>query len=383
MKIADVRTMVLGTDWRDITFVVVETDEGIDGVGETRMVNNTRALLGYLSEAVPNHVIGLDPFQVELLVQRIWRDNYSRAGDVAMAAAATIEMACWDIIGKTVGLPVYRLLGGEVRSRVKAYANGWYRVPRTPDEFHRAAHYVVERGYEALKLDPFGPGRYELEHGEFIQAISLVEAVRDAVGEEVDIFVEMHGRFTPAQAIAICRELEPFHPGWVEEPVPPENLRALKRVADRVDIPIATGERIHTRHDFRELFELQAAAVIQPDLTMCGGILETKKIAAWADSYYMLMAPHNVGGPVSTAAALHLAVVTPNFKILEYFNDFCDPYVKDAVSGNPQVVDGHFSLPVGAGLGLALDKEFIASHPPRSPNFNLFKDNWQLRNSKS
>ena len=375
--------MVLGTDWRDITFVVVRTDEGVDGVGEARMVNSTSALLGYLSEAVPNHVIGIDPFQTEALVQRIWRKNYGRAGDISMAAAATIEMACWDVIGKTLGQPVYRLLGGEVRTRIKAYANGWYRVSRTPEEFHLAARQVVEQGYRALKLDPFGAGHYELEPGELIRAIALVEAVRDAVGQDVDIFIEMHGRFTPSQAIAISRELEPFRPGWIEEPVPPENLRALKQVADHVNIPIATGERIHTRHDFRELFELQAAAVVQPDLTMCGGILETKKIAAWADAYYMLIAPHNVGGPVSTAAALHLAACTPNFKILEHFNDFCDQYVKEAAPGNPEVVGGYFSLPAGPGLGIALEEGLIAEHPPRSTNFDLFKEDWHLRNTRT
>jgi galactonate dehydratase len=379
VKIVDVRTHVLGTAWRNLTFVVVRTDEGLEGVGEVRMINHTDALVGYLSEAVPNHVIGADPFEIEDLVQRMMRNDYARAGQIAMSGIACLELACWDIVGKALDQPVYRLLGGAVRDRIKTYANGWYTVERTPDEFHAAAVRVLERGYRALKLDPFGAGSWELSADERRRSLALVEAVRDAVGAEVEILIEMHGRFTPAEAIRLARELEPFAPSWIEEPVPPDNLKALKKVSDRVSIPVATGERIHVRHEFRELFELQAADVIQPDLTMCGGIAETRKIAAWAESYYLLVAPHNVGGPVSTAATLHLAAVTPNFKIQEHFNDFAEPYVKQAAPGNPEVEDGCFSLPHGPGLGVTLDEDVLAEHPRNELHFDLFRDDWQRR----
>jgi galactonate dehydratase len=189
----------------------------------------------------------------------------------------------------------------------------------------------------------------------------------------------MHGQFTPSQAIRLARELEPFAPSWIEEPVPPDNLKALRKVADHVSIPIATGERIHVRHEFRELLELQAADVIQPDLTMCGGINETRKIASWAESYYVLVAPHNVGGPVSTAAALHLAAATPNFKIQEHFNDFTEAFVKEAAPGNPEIDDGFFPLPDGPGLGVTIDEDVIAEHPRSAVHFNLFQDDWQYR----
>jgi galactonate dehydratase len=379
VKIVDVRTRVLGTAWRNLTFVVVRTDEGLEGVGEVRMINHTDALVGYLAEAVPNHVIGADPFEIEDLVQRMMRNDYARAGQIAMSGIACLELACWDIVGKALDQPVYRLLGGAVRDRIKTYANGWYTVERTPDEFHAAAVRVLERGYRALKLDPFGAGSWELSADERRRSLALVEAVRDAVGAEVEILIEMHGRFTPAEAIRLARELEPFAPSWIEEPVPPDNVKALKKVSDRVSIPVATGERIHVRHEFRELFELQAADVIQPDLTMCGGIAETRKIAAWAESYYLLVAPHNVGGPVSTAAALHLAAVTPNFKIQEHFNDFAEPYVKQAAPGNPEVEDGCFSLPHGPGLGVTLDEDVLAEHPRNELHFDLFRDDWQRR----
>src|SRR5690606_16847645 len=180
------------------------------------------------------------------------------------------EIACWDIIGQALGQPVYRLLGGAVRDKIKAYANGWYTVERGPEEFHAAARRVVERGYRALKFDPFGAGFYEIDRAEKIKVVALVEAVRDAVGPEVEILIEMHGRFNPVTAIEMARELAPFQPSWFEEPVPPENLAALKKVADAIaplGIPIATGERIHTPFEYRELFELQAADIIQTDIT--------------------------------------------------------------------------------------------------------------------
>lgn len=379
MKIVDVKTDVVGTAWRNLTFVRVETDEGLTGVGEVRMLNHTDALLGYFAEAIPNHIVGSDPFNVEDLVDRMYRNDYARAGEIAQSAAATVEIACWDIMGQALGQPVYRLLGGAVRDRIKAYANGWYTVERTPQDFHAAAQRVLEKGYRALKLDPFGAGFYELERSEKRQAIGLVEAVREAVGPDVEILIEMHGRFNPATAIEMAHELERFTPSWIEEPVPPENLAALKKVADKVNIPVATGERIHTRYEYRELFELQAADIIQVDITHFGGLLQTKKLAATAETYYMLMAPHNVGGPVSTAAALHFAACTPNFKIQEHFNDFAEDWVKAVAPGNPEVVDGYFSLPQGPGLGVKLDLEVLHAHPRRHVFFNLYAENWHKR----
>ena len=379
MKIVDVKSYVLGTAWRNLSFVRVITDEGLEGVGEVRMVNHTDALSGYLAEAVPRYVIGHDPANVEDLVQRMYRNDFARAGEIAMSAIAVIEIACWDIVGQALGKPLYQLLGGAVRDRIKAYANGWYTVERTPNEFHQAAKRVIEKGYRALKLDPFGAGFYELDRAEKSKAVALVEAVRDAVGPDSEILVEMHGRFNPATAVEIARELEPFKPSWIEEPVPPENLAALKKVAEKVSIPVATGERLHTRYAYRTLFELQAADIIQPDITQFGGLLETKKLAAWAEIYYVLVAPHNVGGPVSTAAALHFAASTPNFKIQEHFNDFTESWVKTAAPGNPEVVDGYFALPQGPGLGVKLNLDIVREHPQQRIFFNLFVENWHLR----
>ena len=382
MKITKVTPFVLGTPWRNLLYIKVETDEGLVGVGESRPLNRIDTMLGYLKEAMPRFVIGSDPFNVELLAQRMYREDYGRAGEIIMTGLAMVEMACWDIMGKALGQPVYRLLGGAVREKVKAYANGWYRVERSPEEFHAAATRVVEKGYKGLKFDPFGSGFYELDRAEKRHVIELVEAVHDAVGEDVEIFIEMHGRFNPVTAVEMTRELARFKPAWVEEPVPPENLAALRDVREAVlplGIPVATGERIHTPYEYRELFGLQAADIIQPDLAHFGGILNMKKLAATAETHYVLLAPHNVAGNVQTAASLHLAASTTNFKVQEYFNDFADPFVKDAVTGLPEVVDGYFALPEAPGLGVELNEDVFAEHPMVDAQFNLYEDDWHKR----
>jgi galactonate dehydratase len=382
MKITGIRTHVLGTAWRNLTIVEVQTDEGVTGLGEVRMLNHTDALLGYLNEALPNHIIGSDPFDIESLVHRMSKLDYGRSGEIAMSAVATVEIACWDIKGKALGLPVYKLLGGAVHDKIKAYANGWYQVERTPEEFAAAARRVIDRGYRALKLDPFGAGMFELDANETAKSVALVEAVRDTVGPEVEILLEMHGRFSAATAIRVAGLVSPFHPSWIEEPVPPENLKALAKVAEHTDIPIATGERIHTRYEYRELFELQAADILQVDITHSGGLWEAKKLAGTAETHYMLMAPHNVGGPISTAANVHLAATTVNFKIQEHFNDFADPFVKDCEPGLPEVVDGYFPLPTEPGLGVSLNEAELAKHPRQAVNFNLFAEGWEQRQAK-
>jgi galactonate dehydratase len=383
LRISGLRVGVVGTPWRNLTLVEVRTDEGLTGVGEARMLNRTDALLGYLTEAEPNHVLGSDPFEIESLVQRMYRGDFGRAGEIVMSGISVVEQACWDIVGKALGQPVHRLLGGRVRDRIKAYANGWYTVERAPEEFAAAARKVTERGYGALKLDPFGAGSMELERSELARSIGLVEAVRDAVGGDVEVLVEMHGRFTPATAVSIARELEPFAPGWIEEPVPPENLKALAKVAERVALPIATGERIHTRHEYVELFERQAADVVQPDIGHFGGLLETKKLAAMADCHYALLAPHNVAGPVATAANLHLAACTTNFKIQEHFNDFADSWVRDVAPGLPEVGDdGCFPVPTAPGLGVRIDWDAVAEHPRQPVRFDLFAEGWERREAR-
>jgi galactonate dehydratase len=344
-------------------------------------VNRTETVLAYLHEATSRYLIGSDPLEIEHLVHRMFHGDFARVDDVVGMGIALVEMACWDLMGKALSRPVYQLLGGAVRDRIKAYANGWYTVERTPAEFHAAARRVVDRGYRALKLDPFGAGFYEIERSEKVLALSLVEAVRDAVGPDVEILIEMHGRFSPATAIALSRELERFDPSWVEEPVPPDNAEMMAKAAAKIMIPVATGERVNTRYEVRRLLELGCVDILQTDIIHSCGLLEGKKIAAMADAQYVTFAPHNVGGPLSTAACLHLAACTTNFRIQEHFNDFVDSWVKEAAAGPgyPDVVDGYFPLPGGPGLGVTLNEDFIREHPMRAGHFDLFAENWHRR----
>ncbi len=386
MKVTRITPLVLGTAWRELVFVKVETDEGITGWGEVRPLNKTQAVLGYLAEAADRYLVGRDPFDTERLVHEMMMGDFGRPGEIAMSALAVLEIACWDIKGKALRQPVYRLLGGAVRDRIKLYANGWYRVERTPVAFADAALAAVAKGYRALKFDPFGSSFFDFTTAEKRLSIALVAAVRDAVGPEIDLLIEMHGRFTPIGAVEMARELAPLKPGWFEEPVPPENIRALKKFMDAVaplGIPVATGERIHTPCDTRELFELQACDILQTDITHFGGLTNAKKLAAQAEYHYMRLAPHNVGGPVSTAAALHLNACTTNAIIQENFNDFDSAHVMQSAPGVPKLdADGCVALPSGPGLGVEVDEALIAAHPSKKVHFNLFAENWQKRAAK-
>ena len=386
MKVTAVTPLVLGTVWRELVFVRVDTDAGISGYGEVRPLNKTDAVVGYVREAAPRYLIGRDPFDTERLVYEMMLGDFGRPGEVAMSSLALLEIACWDIKGKALNQPVYRLLGGAVRDRIKLYANGWYRTSREPAAFADAARAAVAKGYRALKFDPFGASFFDFSLAEKRLSIDIVAAVREAVGPDIDLLIEMHGRFTPIGAIEMARELAPLKPGWYEEPVPPENLKALKKVMDAVaplGIPVATGERIHTPCDARELFELQACDILQTDITHFGGLANAKKIAAQAEFAYMRFAPHNVGGPVSTAAALHLNACTTNAMIQENFNDFDAPHVMQAAPGVPAIgPDGCVPLPAGPGLGVQVDEALIAAHPSKKVHFNLFADDWHKRKTR-
>ena len=386
MKITDFRTLVLGTPWRNITYLILETDAGLVGYGEARVVCKTHTVLEYLRD-MRRHIVGHDPFDIEALYRRLTLLDFGKPGEVVMTGLALVELACWDVIGKSCQQPVYRLLGGKVHEKVMAYANGWYTVERSAQEFARAAKRVVDRGYRGMKFDPFGNGDLELSREEFRRSVELIGAVREAVGPDVELFIEMHGRFAPHQAIEVARAIEEYRPSWIEEPVRPHDLPALQQVAAHTNIPIATGERLYGASEFRELWGLQAVDVIQPDMTQGGGFLEAKKIASTAEIHSIMVALHNVGGIISTSAALQLMVTLRNAKVLEHFNDFADAHVKQVGTNYPEVVDGYFTVSDEPGWGVELDEEFIKAHPPemidgviQDPGLNMFENaEWNVR----
>lgn len=381
MRIAEVRTTVVGAPWRELTFVELVADDGRVGVGEVRMVNKTETLVACVEELSPRYVVGADPFDVELLAWNLQRAEYGRVGEVSQSALGAFDVACWDLMGQSLGVPVWRLLGGRFRDRVPAYANGWYQSEREPDAIAERAEAVVARGYRGMKLDPFGAASTTLPAAERRHSLAIVEAVRERVGPDIELMIEMHGRFSPATAAVVAADLEPFVPAWIEEPIPPENLEALERVRAATVAPIATGERLHSLYDCRRAIEGGEVDILQCDLTHFGGLTPVRQLAGWAEAHYLQLAPHNVCGPVGTAANVHLAVATRNHLVLEHFNDFADPWVTQLVDEAPTVdpVDGCFPVPEEPGLGVTLDHDLCAEHPPTGGRLQLFRAGWEQR----
>ena len=381
MRITSVKTTVVGTPWRELVFVELSTDTGLVGLSEVRMVSRTESLMACVDELAPRHVIGTDPFDVERLAWNIQRAEYDRPGEISQSALACFDVACWDLMAQSLGVPVWKLLGGKFHERVPAYANGWYQTEREPKKIGALAAAVVAKGYRGLKLDPFGHASSELAAPERRRAAAIVAAVREAVGPDVQIMLEMHGRFTGATAAAVAKLMEPYAPEWIEEPVPPDNPLAFRQVRSATHLPIATGERAHSMEDMRGLIEGSLVDIVQVDLTHFGGYLPMKRLAGWADLYAMIMAPHNVCGPVGTMANLHFAVATPNYKVLEHFNDFADAWVHDLVDASPRIdpADGCFVAPTRPGLGLALRHDECAKHPRTGGRIRLFDKGWEQR----
>lgn len=361
MKITDIKTFVVDCFRTNWVFVKVYTDEGITGVGEGTLEYKEKALCGAI-EHLKNYLLGKDPRQIEKHYHDIYRDAYWRGGAVLMSALSAVECALWDILGKSLGVPVYQLLGGKVNDDVRIYINGWFAGAKTPEEFGEKAKEAVKKGITAMKWDPFGKSYLQISGKDLDTALKCVAAVREAVGNEVDLLIEGHGRFDVPTGIKIAQELAPFKPMWFEEPVPPNNLEALKAVRDKSPVAISAGERLYTRFDYNELFRTRACDYIQPDISHAGGIMELKKIAASAEANYIPFAPHNPSGPIANAATLQLAACCPNFCILEIMYSDVE-YRKYVTNENLEYKDGRIKIGDKPGLGIELNEEECLKHP--------------------
>lgn len=361
MKVTDVQTFVVDAFRTNWVFVKVLTDEGISGVGEATLEYKEKALLGAV-EHIREYLVGKNPLDIEKHWHTIYRDAYWRGGAVLMSALSAVECALWDILGKHLGVPVWQLLGGKVNDRVRIYVNGWFAGAKDSEEFAEKAKLAVSRGVTAMKWDPFGKSYLEISSADLDRAIRCVGAVRDAVGNGVDLLIEGHGRFNVPTAVKIAHELAPFRPMFFEEPVPPDDLDALRQVKDRSPVSIAAGERLYTRWNYRALFDKMAADYIQPDVSHAGGIMELRKIAAEAESRTIPFAPHNPSGPVANAATLQLAAVCPNFSVLEIMYSDVD-YRKDITDEQLVYRDGYMQIPDRPGLGIEINEAACAEHP--------------------
>lgn len=361
MKVTDIKCFAVDCFRTNWVFVKVYTDEGIDGVGEATLEYKEKALLGAVGH-IKEYMLGQNPLDIEKHWHSIYRDAYWRGGAVLMSALSAVETALWDILGKSLNIPVYRLLGGKSNERVRIYVNGWFAGAKTPKEFGEKAKAAVERGVTAMKWDPFGKNYLEISNKELDTALECIAEVRSAVGDDVDLLIEGHGRFNIATGIKIAKELEQFKPMFFEEPVPPDNIDAIREVREKSPVAIAAGERLYTRWGFRPLFDKHAADFIQPDISHAGGISELKKIAAEAQSRYIAFAPHNPSGPVANAATLQLAAACPNFIILEImYSDV--PWRKEVTNERLNYSDGYMEIPDKPGLGIEIDENECLKHP--------------------
>jgi len=361
MKITDIQTFVVDCFRTNWVFVKVYTDEGLTGVGEGTLEYKEKAFLGAV-EHIKEYLLGKDPCNIELHWHTIYRDAYWRGGPVLMSALSAVEMALWDILGKSLNVPVYQLLGGKYHDKVRIYVNGWFAGAKEPEEFAEKARLAVQRGVTAMKWDPFGKAYLQISNADLDKALRNIAAVREAVGNQVDLLIEGHGRFDVATGIKISKELEQFKPMFFEEPTPPDNLDALKAVRDKSPVAISAGERLYSRWDYRKLFDIRAADYIQPDISHAGGISELKKIAAEAESRYIPFAPHNPSGPVANAATLQLAAACPNFCILEIMHS--DVVWRSDVTDEALIYkDGYIQIPNKPGLGIEIDEEACLTHP--------------------
>lgn len=370
MKITDIKTFVVDCFRTNWGFVKVYTDEGITGVGEGTLEYKEKALCGAI-EHIKSYLLGKDPRQIEKHYHDIYRDAYWRGGAVLMSALSAVECALWDILGKSLGVPVYQLLGGKVNDDVRIYINGWFAGAKTPEEFGEKAKEAVKKGVTAMKWDPFGKSYLQISGKDLDNALKCVAAVREAVGNGVDLLIEGHGRFDVPTGIKIAQELAPFKPMWFEEPVPPNNLEALKAVRDKSPVAISAGERLYTRFDYNELFRTRACDYIQPDISHAGGIMELKKIAAIAEANYIPFAPHNPSGPIANAATLQLAACCPNFCILEIMYSDVE-YRKYITNENLEYKDGAIKIGDKPGLGIELNEEECLKHPYAEHNLRHY-----------
>ena len=362
MKITAIECLPVHAGWRkNFVFVRIETDAGIIGWGEAySQYDRDTAVAAQVGE-LGRYLIGRDPFQIRHILQIAFDDYAQRRGSLELYCATSgIEQALWDIVGKATKQPVYNLLGGPVRSKIRVYANGWSYKVQQPEEFARKAEAVIKQGFSAIKFDPVpGPWRTYIPKEHVRHAVRVLRAVRDAVGPNVDLLLEIHRRLAPMHAIDLSNALAEFEPYWFEEPCHSNNVEAIADVRRATRIPVVTGEALYTRAEFRPFFRARAVDIINPDVSNCGGILELMNIAAAAESESIAVSPHNYNSTsLALSATAHASACMQNFIITEYFLPFEEISAKLCPNAL-KPVDGYLPLPEGPGLGLDVDEAAV------------------------
>ncbi len=381
MKITGIETFAVGAGWKNWLFVRVDTDAGIHGVGEGTLngfIGTTEAGIRELEHLV----IGEDPRRVRALAKRMLDSVSLDGGHIHRTVIAAVEVACWDILGKSLGVPVHQLLGGRMRDSVLGYANGWYRTERTPEAFLEAARGVIDKGFKALKLDPFGTAQGFIDEPELALAEEILTTLRRELPTDTRILIDVHARFTEIEAIRLAKRLAPIGLYWWEEPTTRDRQETVHPVALASPIPVATGEMYDTVGQFFTLAAGGGVNIFQPEPMSLGGIANTLAVADVALAHGSYIAPHQSGGPVATAVCLQLAACVPNFLIQEHFDAFNESWTRGLVTWHPEIDprNGHLSLPDAPGLGIDLDVEVARAHPydPKA-YLNIFETGWERR----
>jgi galactonate dehydratase len=375
LKITRIQTFIVGNPWKNWLFVKLHTDEGLTGLGEATSGLSTKPNEAEVHE-LSRLVIGEDPLQPAALWQRMYKGLFLHVS-VAMNA---VEIACWDILAKSLKRPLWQLLGGKQRPRLRVYANGWYQGPREPACFAEAAAKVKAMGYTALKFDPFGTAYRFFDRAEETHSLAIVRAVREAVGDDVDLCIEGHDRFSVSTAIRVGKQLEEFHPMWFETPVMSTDIPATIEAARSMPVPVATGERYSRLSQFLELLSHRVVDIVQPETLRIGGISGARKAAAMAEAAEAFVALHQAQSPLTTAINAHIHASLPNFLIQECFDDFLVPWVWEILQGVPRVKAGSLEPSDAPGIGVELNEAELTKYPYGENNFlRLFEEGWERR----
>ena len=381
MKITEIETFAVGAGWKNWLFVKVHTDAGIHGVGEGTLngfIKTTEAGVHELKHLA----IGQDPLRIGSLARRLLDSVSLDGGHIHRTVIAAIEVACWDILGKHLGVPIHQLLGGQVRDSVLGYANGWYRAERAPEAFLEAAQSVVAKGFKALKLDPFGTAQGFISREELELSYAICRTLRDRLPAGTEILIDVHARFTAVAALQAAHRFADLGIYWWEEPTSRDRQETVHEVALRSPIPVATGEMYDTVGQFYTLAAGGGVNIFQPEPMSLGGIGPALQVANLALAHGSHIAPHQSGGPVATALCLQLAAAVPNFLIQEHFDAFNDPWTRDLVTWHPTINpdNGHLSLPQTPGLGIDLNIAALAAHPYDPQAYlNVHAEGWEKR----
>lgn len=386
MKLTDLDIIVTappapGWGGRYWILVKLTTDTGLNGWGECYAASvGPEAMRAVITDVFERHMQGETPENIEKMFRRVYSSGFTQRPDLTvMGAFSGLEIACWDILGKDRGRPVWALLGGKINDRLRAYTY-LYPLPHhehapfwvSPDMAAESAVEAVERGYTAVKFDPAGP--YTMRGGhmpamrDITRSVAFCRAIREAVGDRADLLFGTHGQFTTAGAIRLGQALEPYSPLWYEEPIPPDNLLEFAKVAQAVRIPLATGERMTTKAEFATLLRTGGAEILQPALGRAGGIWEMKKVAAMAEAFNVQIAPHLYAGPVEWAANVHLAASIPNLLMIETIET---PFHDRLIKGTIRVENGHVIPPETPGLGIDVDEELARANPYTGTGLHL------------